>query len=172
MKSVTNHRRRANRTVKNVCAGVLTVSDTRKKCDDISGQVIMEKLASQGVQVIRYTLVKDEISDIRSALQGMLAEKGIDIIIITGGTGVAPRDITPEAVYPYIEKPLDGFGEVFRALSFEEIGPASILSRAFAGVTKTGVVIFALPGSPEGVTLALERIILPELKHIVSLLRA
>ena len=171
MKSPDRHRHRADETVKHVGAGVITVSDTRTEGDDISGRIVREILKNGGAKVVRYALVKDDVSEIRVALQTMLSNEKVDVIVLNGGTGIAPRDVTPEAIEPYLDKRIEGFGELFRSLSFGEIGTASMLSRALAGVTRNGIVIFALPGSPDAVKLAMEKIIMPELRHLVSMTR-
>ena len=116
------------------------------------------------------SIVPDQAEAIRAALLGALGRSEIDAVIITGGTGVSPRDVTPDTVEPLLEKLLSGFGELFRMLSFEEIGAAALLSRALAGVA-SGSVVFVMPGSSGAVRLAMERLILPELAHIVGQLR-
>jgi molybdenum cofactor biosynthesis protein B len=115
------------------------------------------------------TLVRDELLAIEAAVKQMLADPEIDIIVTNGGTGVAPRDVTIEAVAPLFEKTLPGFGELFRALSFEQVGSAAMLSRADAGIAAKKA-IFVLPGSPKACALAMERLIIPECGHVVSLL--
>ncbi|MFQ5514656.1 MAG: molybdenum cofactor biosynthesis protein B [Myxococcota bacterium] len=149
---------------------VLTVSDTRALDSDRSGKQITEALEANGHRVQVRELVRDEPDAIaRAALQALL-RPDIDVLIATGGTGVAPRDVTPDAIEPLLDRTLPGFGELFRALSFEEIGPAAMLSRALAGVSR-GTAVFVLPGSSGAVRLALERLLLPELPHLIRLLR-
>lgn len=169
MKSPDRHRHRADETIKHIGAGVITVSDTRTEGDDISGLTARDSLIKGGAKVVQYALVKDDVSEIRIALQTMLSNERIDVIVLNGGTGLSPRDVTPEAIGPYLDKRIEGFGELFRSLSFGEIGTASMLSRALAGVTHNGVVIFALPGSPGAVKLAMQKVIMPELRHFVSM---
>ena len=111
--------------------------------------------------------MKDDVAAIRAALERGLASPECAVVVLTGGTGVAPRDLTPEAVAPLLERPLPGFGELFRQLSFAEIGAAAMLSRALGGMAQ-GKPVFALPGSRAAIQLALERLILPELGHLVG----
>jgi molybdenum cofactor biosynthesis protein B len=151
------------------CA-VLTVSDSRTLEDDTSGQLIRELLAARGHRTVEHAIVRDDLDAIRLAVLRALARDDVDAVIATGGTGVSPRDVTPEAVAPLLEKPLAGFGEIFRALSFQEIGSAALLSRALAG-TSGGKVIYVLPGSSGAVRLGMERLIGPELAHVVGQLR-
>ncbi|WP_051507194.1 MogA/MoaB family molybdenum cofactor biosynthesis protein [Saccharibacillus sacchari] len=146
---------------------VLTVSDTRTKETDKSGGRILELAGEAGIEIAEYTLCADDAEAIHSIIAGWLLRDEIDAVITTGGTGIAIRDVTLEAVRPLFEKELDGFGELFRYLSFaEDIGTRSVLSRATAGTAKDKV-IFALPGSTGAVTLAMKRIILPELRHML-----
>jgi len=169
MRSSERHKRNAESDVKSYCAGVITVSDTRDKRTDRSGRLACSLIKKAGGRVLRYRVIKDEVLEIRIALLEMLSDKGIQVIVLDGGTGISPKDVTPEAIEPFLDKRIDGFGELFRSLSFDEIGTASMLSRALAGVARNGVVVFALPGSPDAVRLAMEKIILPELRHLVSL---
>lgn len=148
------------------CA-VITVSDTRSLEDDTGGDLIVEQLAGAGHPVARRVLVTDDVGAIRGALQAALAAPAIRTVIVTGGTGVAPRDVTPEAVRPLLERELPGFGELFRALSYKEIGAAALLSRALAGLCGSKVV-FVLPGSRAALRLALEKLILPEIGHLAG----
>jgi molybdenum cofactor biosynthesis protein B len=151
------------------CA-VLTVSDSRTVADDTSGKLIRELLEAQGHRTVVQAIVPDDTDVIRVEVLRALADGAVDAVIATGGTGVSPRDVTPEAVTPLFEKELAGFGELFRMLSFQEIGPAAVLSRAVAG-TAAGKVVYVLPGSSGAVRLALERLILPEVAHVVGQLR-
>ena len=143
---------------------VLTVSDTRTPDTDASGQLIQRLLREHQHKVVAYKLVKDEPSQIREAIQDIPA--GGQVVILNGGTGLSKRDSTYEAVTGMLEKQIEGFGELFRALSYQEIGSAAMLSRATAGVYQ-GKVIFSLPGSEAAVYLAMEKLILPELGHLV-----
>ncbi|PCF33721.1 MogA/MoaB family molybdenum cofactor biosynthesis protein [Staphylococcus delphini] len=149
------------------CA-VLTVSDTRTTETDKGGQSVQTLLqtADFDVEIQHYTIVKDELTAIQVAVQQWLTED-IDVIVTTGGTGIAPRDVTIEAVTPLLDKEIEGFGELFRYLSFtEDVGTRALLSRAVAG-TANRTLIFCLPGSTGAVKLALNRLILPELTHLV-----
>ena len=144
---------------------VLTCSDSRAHADDVSGRALREGLEAAGHSVVGQTVVRDEPEQIRAAVERGL-EGGARAVLITGGTGITRRDQTVEAIRPLLEKEIPGFGELFRMLSFQEIGSAAWLSRALAG-TYRGVLIFVLPGSPNAVRLALDRLILPELGHAV-----
>jgi molybdopterin adenylyltransferase len=148
---------------------VVTVSDTRTPATDEGGKLAVALCRGAGLAVggDASTIVPDDPARLRDLVAGMT---DVDAIFVTGGTGLAARDSTPEALAPLFGKTLPGFGELFRALSFAEIGPAAMLSRAAAG-TIGQVIVFMLPGSPAGVRLALERLILPELPHIVAQLR-
>ena len=148
------------------CA-VVTVSDTRTAETDHSGKAIADALTEAGHAVVSRTIVRDDPRAIVAAVERALATPEVEAVVATGGSGVSRRDSTPEAIAPLLEKRLDGFGELFRSLSFAEIGPAAMLSRAAAG-TARGRVIFILPGSEHAVRLAMTRLILPELGHIVA----
>ena len=149
------------------CA-VFTVSDTRTIDTDRSGQLIQRLLTESGHTIAHYAIVPDEPELIRAQLTD-LAE--IHAVILSGGTGIAPRDTTYDAIEQLLEKTLPGFGEIFRALSYAEIGSRAIASRAIAGVY-SGSLIFSLPGSSNAVKLAVEQLILPELVHLVTQLRS
>lgn len=149
---------------------LLTISDSRKPSGDRSGDVL-ERLAKEaGHEVIQRTLVRDEPEEIAAAARRLLAASGVDVLVTTGGTGVAPRDVTLETLRPLLEKELPGFGELFRSLSFEEVGSAAMASRATAGSVGRALV-FVLPGSPGACQLAMERLVLPEAAHLVGQLR-
>lgn len=145
--------------------GVITASDSRTPESDVSGAIIRDKLTAAGHQVARYTVARDEAATI-AALVREFVDAGCQVIIINGGTGIAKRDSTFEAIDRLLEKRLPGFGELFRMLSYQQIGPAAMLSRATAG-TVEDALLFSVPGSPNAVTLALDRLILPELRHLV-----
>lgn len=153
-----------------VACGVITVSDTRTEETDKSGQLIKELLADAGHATRAYHIIKDEPGQIRPLLQSLLGRGDVEAVIINGGTGVARRDVTFDVVSALVEKPLPGFGELFRALSWEEIGSAAMLSRAMAGAIGDKVV-FSMPGSSGAVRLAMEKLVLPEMPHIVYELR-
>ena len=151
------------------CA-VLTISDTRTEADDTSGARLKELLAAAGHQVLAYAIVPDDPLRIRDALQPLFADTGIQAIFLSGGTGIAPRDTTFEAVRNLFEKEIEGFGELFRMLSYAEIGAAAMLSRAVAGAAR-GKLVASLPGSTAAVELAMTKLLVPELGHVVRLLR-
>ncbi|ENH95739.1 molybdenum cofactor synthesis protein [Gracilibacillus halophilus YIM-C55.5] len=147
---------------------IVTVSDTRSKENDKSGQLMKEFAEAENVQIKDYQIVKDEKREIRQALDQGVDHPDIDVILLNGGTGIAKRDVTIEVVEHILDKQLPGFGEMFRMLSYQEdIGSAAILSRALAGVAND-TAIFATPGSSGAVKLAMEKLIMPEMKHIVS----
>jgi molybdopterin adenylyltransferase len=145
---------------------VLTVSDTRTEDTDTGGRAIIELLTTAGHRVIGRTIVKDDADQVRNTIGRQLANPDVQVIITTGGTGISSRDTTYEAVNSLLRKRLDGFGELFRVLSYEQIGAAAMLSRATAG-TIGGRVIVSLPGSEAAVRLALEKLLIPELGHLV-----
>jgi molybdopterin adenylyltransferase len=150
---------------------VLTVSDTRTMQTDKGGALAEEMLETAGHEVLSRQVVRDEIEAIRGSV--VQASEGIgdpEVIIVTGGTGIGHRDVTFDALQPLMTKDLPGFGEVFRVLSYQEVGAAAILSRAFAGVMGR-TLVFALPGSTNAVQLAMEKIIVPELGHLVREVR-
>lgn len=149
---------------------ILTASDSRGPGTDESGAILERGAVAAGHVVVDRTLVRDDAPAIEVAVRQLLADAGVDIIVTTGGTGIAPRDVTLDAVEPLFERALPGFGELFRALSYREVGSAAMLSRAAAGIAR-GKPIFVLPGSPHACGLAMEQLILPEVGHIVSLLR-
>lgn len=148
-----------------IACGVLTISDTRTVETDTSGAAIRAALTQAGHDVVRYMLVRDEPDAIADLVRGFASE-GVKLIITNGGTGIARRDSTFEAIDGLLEKRLPGFGEIFRMLSYQEIGAAAMLSRATAG-TYGGALIFCLPGSTNAVRLALERLIVPQLAHLI-----
>jgi molybdopterin adenylyltransferase len=146
---------------------VLTVSDTRTEANDTGGQAIRELLERAGHSISGHAIVRDEASQVAATVRERLADPATQVIITTGGTGISARDTTYEAVAGLLEKQLDGFGELFRMISFHQIGSAAMMSRATAG-TVGGKAIFVLPGSPAAVRLAMEKLIVPELGHIVQ----
>ena len=160
------HHAAAPRTV---TVAVVTLSDSRSPADDRTGDTIVALLEAAGHSVAGRELVREDPPAIRAALEAALAGPA-QAVILNGGTGIAPRDSTPDIVAPLLECELPGCGELFRQLSFREIGAAAMLSRALAGVAR-GKLLFALPGSKAACRLALERLILPELGHLVGELR-
>ena len=152
-----------------VGCSIVTVSDTRGRADDRSGAVLQERLERGGHAVISRDWVRDEVAAIRRCVRAALARRDADVVLVTGGTGVAPRDVTPEAVAPLVGRWLPGFGELFRVRSYREVGSAAWLSRAAAGVAG-GKLLVILPGSPAAVRLAADRLLVPELAHVARLL--
>ncbi|RSK34351.1 MogA/MoaB family molybdenum cofactor biosynthesis protein [Bhargavaea beijingensis] len=150
---------------------ILTVSDTRTEDNDTGGALIEHFAELAGLAVAGRGWVADDTGKIRNVVTAVLADPDIDAIITTGGTGIAERDVTIEAIRPLLSKELDGFGELFRYLSFaEDVGTKAMLSRAAAG-TAQGKAVFILPGSRGAVRLAMERLIIPEIRHVVAELR-
>ncbi len=147
--------------------GIITCSDTRTPETDKSGQLIRELLTKEGHRIDAYHVVKDEPTDVKKLVQQLGNDKALGAIIINGGTGISQRDSTFEAIDELLEKRLVGFGEIFRYLSYKDIGSSAILSRATAGLYQ-GKLIFSIPGSSGAVRLAMEALILPELPHIVG----
>jgi molybdenum cofactor biosynthesis protein B len=150
-----------------VAVAVVTVSDTRTLENDAGGRLIVELLEEAGHSVASRVIVKDEPGEIAAAVESAASREGVAAVIVTGGTGIAPRDVTPDTLEPLLDRTIPGFGELYRMLSYQEIGTAALLSRALAGL-KDGRVVFALPGSRGAVRLALEQLILPELGHLVA----
>lgn len=153
---------------RHVACAVLTVSDTRSATDDLSGARIREMLSSAGHSVVSHAIVADEALQIRWAIH--TTPKEAAAVILTGGTGLSPRDVTYEVVVRLLDKEISGFGELFRQLSYAQIGAAAMLSRAVAGVAGTQL-LFALPGSRKAVELAMAELILPQLGHMAGLVR-
>lgn len=147
---------------------VLTISDTRTEATDTSGDTIVEALRSAGHEVAGRRIVRDEPDVVREVVVSATPE--VEVVITTGGTGITSRDSTYEAITSVLDKRLDGFGELFRMLSYEEIGSAAMLSRAVAG-TIGRTAVFSLPGSQHAVKLAMEKLIVPEIGHVVRELR-
>jgi molybdenum cofactor biosynthesis protein B len=159
-----SHKSEAPRTVG---CFVLTVSDTRTEATDTSGRAIRELLANAGHRVSGHAIARDDPSQVQQAVRNQLANTDVSVIITTGGTGITSRDSTYEAIDSLLEKRLDGFGELFRMLSFREIGSAAMMSRATAGVV-SGKIVAALPGSENAVRLAMTKLLIPELGHLVQ----
>ena len=153
---------------KRVVVATLTASDTRTADDDAGGALLRELLVAAGFEVGPHAIVREDLEMLRASVVSAAAFAGVDAVVVTGGTGLAPRDVTIEAVLPLFDKTIDGFGEAFRRLSFDEIGPRGILSRAIAGTTN-GRVVVAIPGSPAAVRLAVNALLGPTLEHAVGL---
>lgn len=162
-KSSDRHHAEAPRSV--ACA-VVTVSDTRTLADDTGGQTVVDFLTAAGHQVAAREIVPDDPERMRTLLAAFVARADVDAILLTGGTGLSSRDQTFETVSALLTKPLPGYGEIFRMLSYQEIGAAGMLSRAVGGLIEQTVAL-TMPGSPAGVRLAMEKLIVPELGHMV-----
>ncbi len=145
---------------------MLTISDSKTAETDVSGQLVRDLLSKAGHEVVRSAIVKDEPAQVQDVIRRGCEDPGVQVLILSGGTGITSRDSTFEAVTAMLDKRLPGFGELFRLLSYEEIGAAAMLSRAQAGV-RQGRIIFSLPGSPNACRLALGKLIIPELGHLV-----
>jgi molybdenum cofactor biosynthesis protein B len=165
--SVSAHKAEAPASIR---CYVLTVSDTRTPQTDASGRAIRDLLEGAGHLVSDHAIVRDEPADVEARVRAQLIDAQTQVIITTGGTGITSRDGTFEAIDRLLEKRLDGFGELFRMLSFDDIGAAAMLSRATAG-TAARKAIFVLPGSENAVRLAMTRLIVPELGHVVQQLQ-
>ena len=165
--AVHEHKNKAHRTVR--CA-IITLSDTRDETTDKSGQRIKALLAEHEQPVVSYQILKDEPDQITAAVRALLARPDVDVILTNGGTGIAPRDTTFEALQGLLEKEIPGFGEMFRMLSYADIGSAAMLTRATAGVAQ-GKVIISLPGSTGAVELGMTKLVLPELGHMLFVLQ-
>ncbi len=166
--SALEHRNQGPQSVR--CA-VLTVSDTRSLDDDRSGQTIVELLQAAGHEIADRAIVPDEPALVSDQVRGFSENADIDAVLVTGGTGIAARDQTPDAVARLLTRQLPGYGELLRMLSYQEIGAAAMLSRAMGGLVEQTVVL-TMPGSTAAVRLAMEKIILPELRHLVSLAKS
>jgi molybdenum cofactor biosynthesis protein B len=148
-----------------VRVAIVTVSDTRTRANDTGGDLIEQRVTSAGHVVTFRAIVKDEPSQIDALLDQLVNETNAQLILFTGGTGIAPRDTTYDTLARKLEKTMPGFGELFRMLSFSEVGAAAMLSRATAG-TYRGRMIFSMPGSPNAVQVALDKLIMPEIQHL------
>ncbi|MBE9192659.1 MogA/MoaB family molybdenum cofactor biosynthesis protein [Gloeocapsopsis crepidinum LEGE 06123] len=161
------HQPHPDLTSMTITCAVITVSDTRTVETDKSGQLIKKLLLDADRNVGAYTIIPDEPRQIQNQLYNLASQVNLDVVICNGGTGIAPRDTTYDAIANLLEKTLPGFGELFRYLSYQEIGSRAIASRAIAGVYQNKLV-FSLPGSANAVKLAMQQLILPELVHLVS----
>jgi molybdenum cofactor biosynthesis protein B len=165
--SVHKHRESAPDRVR---VAILTISDTRTPETDTGGDTVDELMRGAGHEIVQRAIVRDEVSSVWTMLVDLLARSDVDAVITTGGTGISDRDTTYEVVDGMLEKKLDGFGEIFRMLSYEKIGAAAVLSRCVAGAVGTKFVA-SLPGSRNAVRLAVEKLLVPELAHVVFELR-
>jgi molybdopterin adenylyltransferase len=161
---VEDHKRAAEQ-LGTISFAVITVSDSRSEGEDESGKLIRDRLQSAGHRLTSHRLLRNDVLAIQEEVMRLI-ESRVDCIVITGGTGLGRRDLTVEAVTPLLDKQLSGFGELFRLLSFQDVGSAAVMSRATAGTSRR-TLVFCLPGSAKAVTLALDRLILPELKHLI-----
>ncbi len=155
--------------VDSVACAVVTVSDTRTPQTDKSGTLVRERLEAAGHRVVSYEIIRDEPSLVGKRVLALSGQEMCQTVLLTGGTGLAPRDSTYEAITSILEKRLEGFGELFRMLSYEEIGAGAMLSRAVAGVCRS-TAIFSMPGSTGAVRLAMDKLIVPRIGHLVWLL--
>ena len=162
--SVGEHRRKAQDKGP-VAVALITVSDTRTSETDVNGNYLRERLSEAGHRVHSSRIVRDEPEQIRAVLDELTADDGVQVLLFNGGTGLSRRDRTFDVISGRLDKALPGFGEIFRMLSYEQVGAAAMLSRATAGVCG-GKVVFSTPGSPAAVRLAWEKLIAPELQHI------
>ena len=169
-KSTDEHRQAAEEKFDAIRLAVVTISDTRTEESDKSGKLMRELLAGEGHEVVDYAILRDEPDLIRDHVVRLCLRDDVEAILTNGGTGIAPRDGTYETIKDIIERPLPGFGELFRMLSWDQVGAASMLSRAIGGLRGT-TLIFSMPGSSNAVEVAMTRLIIPELKHLVYEMR-
>lgn len=150
---------------------VITISDTRDAASDRGGPYLVERVEGAGHTVAQRAIVKDEREQIEAAVRAAVADAGVDLVLTTGGTGIAPRDVTYDTLKDLFDSEIPGFGELFRMLSYQQIGAAALLSRAIGGVL-AGKVVLAMPGSPKALALAMDEIVLREAAHLVQQTRA
>lgn len=148
----------------------ITISDTRTEATDVGGRTLRELLSRAGCIVLRHAIVTDDPEKVRAEITRAIDDDGADVVVTTGGTGMSSRDQTYEAISSMCEKTLDGFGEAFRRLSWDEIGPRAILSRAMAGVHR-GTILIALPGAPGAIRTGIEGLVGPTIGHMVALVK-
>ena len=161
-----SHKEHKKHAREGINCAVLTVSDSRTRENDTSGEIIKRFLEENNHKVVFYDVLKDDKKQIEKIMKKLISNPDVEVIITNGGTGISKRDITIEVISKFIEKELTGFGELFRYLSYKEIGSPAIMSRALAGVVRSSVII-CIPGSVNAVKLAMEKLILPELGHMV-----
>lgn len=164
------HEEHQKKAPRRVGVALVTVSTSREEADDRSGPLMAALVAAQGHEVVERRLVRDGIGPIGACLAELAGSRAVQAVLLSGGSGITADDQTVEAVAPHVQAWIPGFGELFRQLSYAEIGPAAMLSRACAAVCKFGgrrLLVAVLPGSPEAVRLALERLLLPELGHLL-----
>lgn len=160
------HKEHESQGPKSARCAVITVSDTRTLENDTGGQTVIDHLTAAGHTIAHREIIPDEPSRMRPLLESLRQRDDVDVILLTGGTGIASRDQTYETVSSLLDKPLPGYGELFRMLSYQEIGAAAMLSRAIGGLFG-GKVILTMPGSPAGVRLAMEKLIVPQIPHLL-----
>ena len=151
---------------KNICCAVIVTSDSRTEESDESGKLIKQRLLDQGHKVVYSTILKNDALTLKNKINELIKQDAVQVIITSGGTGLSHKDVTVDTIQPMLEKKLDGFGELFRQLTYQELSTASIMSRATAGVIN-GKVIICFPGSLGAATLAMDKIILSEIGHLV-----
>ena len=151
---------------KNIGCAVLVTSDSRTEETDESGKLIKQRLLDKGHQVVHYCILKNDATMLKNKINELIKQDAVQVIITSGGTGLSHKDVTIDTIKPMLEKKLDGFGELFRQLTYQELGTASIMSRATAGVIN-GKIIICFPGSLGAATLAMDKIILSEIGHLV-----
>lgn len=166
MITTQEHHEKARKQYPRVECAIITVSDTRTEANDTSGQTIRDLLTRDNHPVTYYTILKDEPRQIVDAIKNLIIKPDVGCILLNGGTGIARRDSTVDAIAGLFDKTLVGFGELFRMISYGEIGSAAMMSRAIAGIYQRKI-IFSMPGSTHAVKLAMEKLILPELAHLV-----
>jgi molybdenum cofactor biosynthesis protein B len=154
--------------VSGIRIATITCSDTRTESDDEGGALLRSLLGAAGFTIASHQIVREDLELVRGAVRDIAASEDVDAIVLTGGTGIGPRDVTIDAIGPLLDKTLPGFGEAFRRLSWDQVGARSILSNATAGVALAKIVV-ALPGSPKAVRLAIEALVAPTLAHMVAL---
>lgn len=168
MLKLTPHKKHlSHHKIKPVGFVVITTSNTRTLKTDQTGQLIIQLLSRAGHKLQKYLILKNNPNQIRREVRKLLRNQRIQLIITSGGTGCGRKDLTVEAISPLLAKRLDGFGELFRLLSYREIGSAALMSRALLGLTATGKIICSLPGSTNAARLALKQLLLPELNHLI-----
>jgi molybdenum cofactor biosynthesis protein B len=165
-----SHQRAAEETKIAARCAVITLSDTRTQATDTSGRAIRDLLGGEGHQIVHSQIIPDEPTQLESLLTALLARDDVDAILTNGGTGISRRDQTISVIAKHLDQELPGFGELFRTLSWEQIGSGAMLSRAIGGIAK-GKLVFSMPGSTKAVELAMERLILPEIRHLLTELR-
>jgi molybdenum cofactor biosynthesis protein B len=161
-----SYKEHKDKSPKTVTCAVLIISDSRTEDTDESGKLIKQRLSQNGHRVLAYAILKNDADTIREKMEELLGQEELQVIITSGGTGASHRDVTVETVSPILEKKLDGFGELFRSLSYQEIGTASIMSRAIAGIARDKIII-CIPGSLGAAELSIDKIILPEIGHMI-----